>query len=320
MRFLVVGAGALGGYFGGRLLQAGHDVSFLVRPARKTQLAASGLVIHSPAGNAHLPAPTVLLAHQIRQPFDVVLLACKAYDLDDAIAGFAPAVGPETTVLPLLNGLRHLDRLTERFGHRRVIGGLARISATLDETGAVLHLGREHTLVFGEPDGERSERVARIAAAFATARFDSEASDTILQAMWEKWVHIATLASATALMRASVGDIVQAGAGQLALDLLAECSQIAAHNAHAPRAEAIARTRAMLTAEGSTLSASLAKDIDNGLPTEGEHILGDFLRRGRWCTADTVLLPVAYAQVRSYEARRVREREHGAATRQRLAA
>ncbi|HEY8332043.1 MAG TPA: 2-dehydropantoate 2-reductase [Pseudomonas sp.] len=304
MRFLVVGAGALGGYFGGRLLQAGHDVTFLLRPARAAQLAASGLVIHSPAGDLHLASPPTVLAHQLQPHYDVVIVGCKAYDLDETIASFAAAVGPETVVLPLLNGLRHLDTLTARFSYRRVLGGLGLISATLDETGAVLHLSQDHTLAFGELDGERTPRVEAIAAAFAQAAFVGRLSDSILQEMWEKWVHIATIASITTLMRASIGDIVGAGADGLALDLLDECSRIAAHNGFAPRPEAIARTRATVTAPDSRLTASLLKDIERGAPTEGEHILGDFLRRGRWSTADTILLPVAYAQVKSYERQR----------------
>ena len=306
MRILVVGAGALGGYFGGRLLQAGQDVTFLVRRRRAAQLSANGLIIRSPAGDAHLPSPTTLLAHQIKSPYDLVIVGCKAYDLEESIASFAPAVGPDTAILPLLNGLRHLDRLTERFGYRTVLGGLGRISATLDEGGDILHLSQDHTLAFGELDGVRSRRLDAIAAALATAGFDSRPSENILQAMWEKWVHIATLAGATSLLRASVGDIVRAGAQDVALELLNECSRIAAHNGFAPSPEALGRARAMVTAPDSPLTASLLKDIERGAPTEGDHILGDLLRRGRWSTADTVLLPLAYAQLRSYEARRTR--------------
>lgn len=306
MRFLVVGAGALGGYFGGRLWAAGHDVSFLVRPGRAAQLAAHGLAIRSPRGDLHVPSPPVVLAQQLQRHYDVVIVGCKAYDLEQTLAAFAPAVGPDTAVLPLLNGVRHLDTLTARFGSG-VLGGLGMISATLAGDGTILHLGQEHTLVFGELDGERTPRVEAIAAAFARAGFDGRASNAILQAMWEKWVLIATLASLTTLMRAPVGDIVQAGGEEIGLTLLQECSRIAAHNGHPPGPETLARARATLTAAGSGLSASMLKDIERGAPTEAEHILGDFLRRGRWSTADTVLLPVAYAQLRSYEARRARE-------------
>ena len=111
MKILVVGAGAVGGYFGGRLLEVGREVTFLVRPRRAAQLAKSGLVIKSPAGDVTVSAPKTVAAAALNQAFDLVLLSCKAYDLEGAIAAFAPAIGPGTLILPLLNGLRHLDRL-----------------------------------------------------------------------------------------------------------------------------------------------------------------------------------------------------------------
>src|SRR5829696_4952518 len=170
MRFLVVGAGAVGGYFGGRLLEAGRDVTFLVRPARAEQLAATGLAITSPAGDVTLPSPPTLLAADLRAPFDVVILSCKAYDLDGAMDAVAPAVGPGTAVVPLLNGMRHLDALDARFGPDRVLGGSCFISAKLDDAGRVVHLSDLHRLVFGERQGGRSPRADAIARAMAGAR------------------------------------------------------------------------------------------------------------------------------------------------------
>ncbi|MBX9583177.1 MAG: ketopantoate reductase family protein, partial [Gemmataceae bacterium] len=203
MRFLVVGAGAMGGYFGGRLLEAGRDVTFLVRPARAEKLAAAGLVITSPAGDAHLPATPTVLAADLREPFDVVLLSCKAYDLDGAMDSFAPAVGPGTAVVPLLNGLRHLDALDARFGPDRVLGGSCFISAKLDPAGRVVHLSDVHRLVFGERPGGRSPRVDAIARGMAGAKFEAAASDDVAQEMWEKWVFLAALAGMTCLTRAA---------------------------------------------------------------------------------------------------------------------
>ena len=307
MRFLVVGAGALGGYFGGRLLHGGRDVTFLERPERAAQMASRGLVVRSPTGNLQLPAPPTIQAHQIEAPYDVVIVACKAYDLEPAMGAFAPAVGPQTSILPLQNGMRHLDLLVERFGRRPVLGGACQISAVLDEDGAIVHAGTGSTLLFGELDGERTARVAHLAQALGHARFDAQATGEIVQTMWEKWIHIATLASVTALLRSNVGEIVRAGAQHIALDLLDECCRIAAFNARAPREQALARTRAALVEADSPLTGSMFHDIERGAPTECEHILGDLLRRGRWSTADTRLLPVAYAYVKAYEARRLRE-------------
>src|SRR6516162_351365 len=132
MRFLVVGAGATGGYFGGRLLEAGRDVTFLVRQARAERLAAAGLTITSPAGDVTLRSPPTVLAAELRTPFDAVILSCKAYDLGGAIESFAPAVGPGTVVVPLLNGMRHLDVLDRELGAEHVLGGQCLISSRLD--------------------------------------------------------------------------------------------------------------------------------------------------------------------------------------------
>src|SRR5437868_12538476 len=111
MRVLVVGAGAIGGYFGGRLLQAGRDITFLVRPRRASELATTGLVIKSPNGDVTLKDQPAVQADTDKDEFDVELLSCKAYDLDDAIKSFASAVGERTAIIQLLNGMRHLEVL-----------------------------------------------------------------------------------------------------------------------------------------------------------------------------------------------------------------
>ena len=307
MRILIVGAGALGGYFGARLLQAGRDVTFLVRPRRAAQLAKAGLVVRSKLGDANIPSPPLVLADDIAAPFDLILVGCKAYDLAPTMESFARAVGPETMLLPYLNGMKHLDSLSERFGAQRVLGGLAMISATLDADGIVHHLNETHVLTFGELDGSDSGRVGAIAAAFAGANFISRKTDTIVQELWEKWVFIATLGGITSLMRGVVGDIERAGAADLALSLLDECSAIAASQGHEPRPHVLERGRRLFTEPGSTLTASMMKDIERGAPTEGEHIVGDLLERGSGLSVETPLLRIVYAHLRAYEARRERE-------------
>jgi 2-dehydropantoate 2-reductase len=307
MRILVVGAGALGGYFGGRLLQAGVDVTFLLRPRRVAQLARTGLVIRSPKGDLQLPAPPSVQADAIPGPYDVVIVGCKAYDLAGTMDSFAPAVGPETVVLPLLNGMRHLDDLAQRFGQARVLGGLCLISASVDSDGIVLHHNELHGLTYGELDGSLSPRVRALEAAFGKALFDARASQTVRQDMWEKWMFIASAAGMTCLMRASVGDIVEAGGSGIATGMFDECAAIAAHNGFAPRPQAVERGHAMLTAAGSPTTASMFKDIERGAPIEADHILGDLLRRGSGDASRTPLLRIAYVHLKAYEARRARE-------------
>jgi 2-dehydropantoate 2-reductase len=308
MRVLVVGAGALGGYFGGRLVEAGRDVAFLVRPARAERLARHGLRIESARGDAHL-RPRTVLADALDGPHDLILLAVKAYSLDAAMDDLAPAVGPGTAILPVLNGMRHLDVLTARFGPDRVLGGVAQIPATLGPEGQVRHLGQGHDLAFGEPGGGISDRVRAIAALCEGANFAGRASERIAREMWEKWVMLATSAGMTCLMRAAVGDIAASPGGRDAmLALLAECRAVAAAAGHEPRPASVEAAAAMLTQEGSTLTASMLRDIERGGPTEGEHVLGDLCGRAERLGVPTPLLRLARLHVAAHEARRARER------------
>jgi 2-dehydropantoate 2-reductase len=307
MRFLVIGAGATGGYFGGRLLEAGRDVTFLVRPQRAARLAEIGLVIRSDAGNVTLPAPPTLVAGAIRDTFDVILLSCKAYDLDSAIDDFAPAVGPDTVVVPLLNGMRHLEVLERRLGASHVLGGQCLVSARLDAEGCILHLTDSQRISWGERSGGLSPRVERIAAAMAGAKFEARASDAIILDMWEKWMVLATLAGVTCLMRATIGDIVMAGGKDLTVALLEECRSIAVAAGWPPRQRFVEASVARLTDANSTLSASMLSDVERGGRTEADHILGDLLQRcGSLPGVDRSLLRIAYTSIKAHEARQAR--------------
>ena len=308
MRLLIVGAGALGGYFGGRLLQAGQDVTFLVRPRRAAQLARTGLVLRSPFGDLSLPAPPVVLATDLGRPYDAILVGCKAYDLAQTMADLAPGLGPDSFLVPMLNGLGHLEQLAQAFGPERVLGGRCLISATLDEDGVILHLNDLHDLSFGELDGSRSPRVQALEQACAQAGFKGHASTHILQEMWEKWVFIAAFASITSLMRASIGEIAAAGATELALAMFEECQGIGALNGFPPRPAASEFARAFLSDPHSPLTASMAKDIERGAPIEAEHLVGDLLRRGPAGDPHS-LLRIAYAHLQAYQARSARFRQ-----------
>ena len=311
MKTLVIGAGAIGGYFGGRLLEAGRDVTFLVRPGRAARLAEAGLVIQSSAGNLHIPSPPALQADALDGNFDLILLSCKAYDLDDAIRAFAPAIGPNTVILPLLNGMRHLERLDQAFGAPAVLGGLCLISSTLDSEGRILHLNDSHGLTYGAREAAQTAKARAVEAEFAGVNFVPKRSDAILQEMWEKWVFIATGAGITCLMRAAIGDIIAAGRGDLATKLLDECAAIAGGHGFAPRAPALQMSRAMLTMPGSLLTASMLRDIDGNGHTEAEHLLGDLMRRGGAQENPSSVLRTAYLHVAAYEERRARLAQAG---------
>jgi 2-dehydropantoate 2-reductase len=302
MRILVVGAGAIGGYFGGRLAQAGCDVTFLVRERRAAELAAAGLVIKSPLGDVTLKNPPAVQADKLAEHFDVVLLSCKAFDLDDAIKSFAPAVGPNTAILPLLNGMKHLDVLDKKFGRERVLGGLCAIAVTLNEKREVIHLQPLQSLTFGERDGKSSDRVRAIASVMEKGNFGAKTSDEIIQEMWEKWVFLASLAASTCLMRASVGVILAAPGGKdFVLGMLDECSAVAAAEGHAPRAPYLERIRGMLTAEGSPMTASMFRDIKAGAPVEADHVIGDLVGRADAAKVPVPKLRAAYTHLKAYE-------------------
>jgi 2-dehydropantoate 2-reductase len=309
MRVLVVGAGSIGGYFGGRLSEAGRDVTFLVRPGRAKALARTGLVVRSSQGNFHDPAPKLVTSDTLRESFDLIVLSCKAYDIGDAMESFAPAIGQQSAILPLLNGMSHLDDLDRRFGAAPILGGQCVISTMLDPEGRIIHLNDIHTLTFGERQAIGSARGSAIEALFAPANFTTAHSDAILQDMWEKWVFIASLAGITCLMRAPVGDIAAAGGADLAAALAAECAAIAAQNGHALRAAAMQRLGATVTQAGSPLTASMLRDIEQGGRIEAGHIIGDLLRRGTPNRSPS-LLGIAYVHLKTYEAGRHRPANH----------
>jgi 2-dehydropantoate 2-reductase len=185
MRMLIVGAGSTGGYFGGRLAQAGRDVTFLVRPGRAARLEEQGLEILSPHGNFTL-RPKVVTADQLSGPYDAILLSVKAFSLESAVSDMAAAVGPETMVLPVLNGMRHVDILANRFGKRSVVGCACKVSASIDDRGRIEQHIPIQEIAYGEMDGMVSPRIQRLDQFMRDAGFDSRLSGVIRREMWEK--------------------------------------------------------------------------------------------------------------------------------------
>ncbi len=298
----MLGAGGIGGYFGGRLAAAGVDVRFLVRPRRAAQLADTGLVVKSPLGDLAIPVKTVVEAPP---SMDAVLLACKAYDLESAMDAVAPAIGPSTWIVPLLNGVRHLDHLDARFGAEHVLGGLCHIGVALGATGEILHLNTLQRLALGARINSQQDAVQTLHGLLELGGFAPVLSQDILQEMWEKFVFLTTYAGMTTLMRASIGAIVQAEDGEaLMRQMLAECVATAAASGYIPSQDAYARMFATLSERGSAGTASMLRDLQHGGPTEHEHIIGDMLRRAHAARLDAPLLRVSLAHMQAYEATR----------------
>jgi 2-dehydropantoate 2-reductase len=306
MRVLVLGAGALGGYFGGRLVEAGAaEVGFLVRPARRAKLAAEGLRLTSPFGDWQGQV-IALTAEEVRPGWDAVMLSCKAYDLEDAIAAIRPAVDARTLVLPVLNGLAHIARLNEAFGQARVLGGLAKIQATLAPDGTVRHLNDWRWLTFGAQDGAPTPPVQALAAAFESAKgVVATAVPDVMARMWEKLVHLGTAAAGTVLLRANVGEIARSEGGTAFLHrLLERNAAIAAAEGFPMRAAFLEEYRALFADPASAYATSMLRDIEAGNSVEGEHILGFLLDRARAAGVPHELHEAAALHTRAYAQRR----------------
>ncbi len=303
MRILVLGAGGIGGYFGGRLVEAGVDVTFLVRPRRAEQLRQNGLVIQSPLGDATVPVKTVL-AGQAQPGWDAIIVACKAFDLDDAIATIRPAA-PGALIVPQLNGMRHLEALDAAFGADNVAGGMTQIGVTMEADGTIRHLNLSPVFRHGPRSPGQQARSEQLQTALAKGGSGFELSDNILLAMWQKWVFLCSAAALTCLMRATVGQIARTQDGTaLMLEAVADCTAAAEAAGFAPSQRFLEDLGKRLTDPDSPLAASMLRDIQGGKPTEANHILGDMLARARATGRTATVLRAAYAHMEAYAAQR----------------
>jgi len=301
MRILIVGAGAVGGYFGARLFEAGRDVTFLVRPGRAKQLNRDGLCIVSPHGNAVLK-PKLIMADEIDAPYDLVFLSVKSYALEAAINDFASAVGPQTMILPILNGIRHIDLLVQRFGENAVTGGVCWVVAEIDTEGRIVQTDKVQQLIYGERNGETTARLQALDATLQNAGFDARLSTNITKEIWEKWVALASLGAITCLMRGTVGDIVAAPGGtDLSLKVLKECADIATAYGHEPAEAFLSHYKNALTEPQSPRTSSMYRDLRKGASVEVDSILGDLIERGNKKGIATPLLTAAFVSLSIYQ-------------------
>ena len=306
MKALILGAGAVGGYWGARLTQAGTDVTFLLREKRAEKVKKEGLVVKSPKGDATVPVKVVTKGSE-GGPYDIVILACKAYDLGSAMESIAPAIGKHTTIVPMLNGHAHFAKLDAKFGAAHVAGGLARIAGMLGPNGEILHSGSS-----GVSFGERESVPARASlvaldAACKKAGIEGGLNANINQDLWDKWIMLGSIASMCSAMRGTVGDIMETEDGlAIMTEIFDECCQVAKAEGYAPNDKVRANVQAALTGNGSKAVASILGDIEKGGPVEGHQIVGDMLGRARKHGIAAPNLRFAYAHLQTYEARRAR--------------
>ncbi len=296
MRILILGAGAIGGYFGARLIEAGQKVDFLVRPARAKRLRANGLRVTRSNGDFAQPISCVT---ETNDEYSLVFLSCKSYDLASAIKAISPAVGKQTHVLPLLNGFSHMDALDSAFGNQRVFGGFAHISVTVNPDGSIEQFGEVARLVYGPRDGEVvSDPVTQAMASMQAQVIQTPA---IVHLMWQKFALITALAGATCLCRGSVGDILATVDGREFIErLYRECCATAQASGYVLSADMQGEALAALKTP-TPLKASMLRDIEGGRRSEGEHIVGDMLKRATALSVDAPMLLAAATQLRVYD-------------------
>lgn len=309
MKVLVLGAGAIGGYFGGRLAERGVDVTFLVRERRRQQLEQRGLRIKSIHGDFHLEQPQLLTAGEKAEFFDVILLANKAYHLPESIDAIAPYVSEQTVVIPLLNGIAHMEVLWQRFGKERVLGGLCFIETTLNADGDVIQTSKAHDAVFGEWDGGKSERVERIEQAFSGINGVIRASADIQREAWHKYLFITTLSGITTLMNAAAGPIAASRYGvELTRQLAEEAAQVMRALGAPILPDIVDKQIDLFLKLDKTMKSSMLRDMEKGLPVEADHLQGYLLERAEQLGIATPLLKIVYNNLKVYEQKREAEK------------
>jgi 2-dehydropantoate 2-reductase len=262
----------------------------------------NGLEIVSPHGGLSL-VPKAVSAGSIERPFDVVMLAVKGYSLDLALDDLAPAVGPSTMILSVLNGMRHVQRLQERFGEKVVVGSVCKITVTLDDEGRVVQLVPGHELAYGEMNGVMSARMRLLDSFMQGAGFYARMSEAIEHEMWEKWVLLATLGGVTCLMRGSIGEVEAAqGGADFVMRFLEEVVSVIRALGHPPSQDFLAKAKVFMVNHSSTIT-SMYRDLLTGRHVEADQIIGDLLTRAQSVGVATPLLAAAYTHLCVYEIR-----------------
>jgi 2-dehydropantoate 2-reductase len=308
MRYLILGAGALGGYFGGMLIKGGADVTFLVRPARAAQLRRDGLIVKTQDGGELRTQVRTVQPGQLDGTYDVVLLSCKAYDLDGAMDAIAPAMSERSVIVPVLNGVRHIDVLKERFGPERVLGGLTVINAALMPDGTIQQSQvRVNITAIGELDGRLSSRCTAIKTALEAGGISVQVTDNILVMMWEKFFGFACSATIASLSRSRAGVIARAADGAAFVSaVIGECTRAvtAVGFPPLPAFNSAGQISGLFSQPDSAYGPSILIDMEDGRPTEGEHTVGDLAERAVKAGVSAPLLTAARCNLQTYEINR----------------
>lgn len=301
MRILVLGAGGVGGFFGGRLVEKGEDVTFLVRSRRKQQLEKKGLVIRSINGDFSFQ-PQLITKEDITAPFDVILFSTKAYHLNEAITDLRPFVGENTVIIPLLNGIAHLSLLQKEFGEEKVIGGLCFIETTLNNEGDVMQTSAANRLIFGEIKPQNPERIKRISKVFAGTKASFVLSESILQDMWHKYLFITVMSGVTTLMHAPIGPIRESKDGRdFIRNVFEESVQIMRALGVPVKDNIVEEHMKTIDKISYDMKSSMQRDMEKGSFIEGKHLQGYLLNLAEQFSIEAPLLGAIYQNLKVYE-------------------
>ena len=300
MKILVLGTGGIGGFFGGFLQESGADITFLVRPKRKELLLKNKLEIFSPLGDLSL-TPNLILSNELKPIYDVILVSCKTYDLDQAMHDLKGIKG-KGIIIPFLNGFTHMKRLDLEFGSENVIGGVAHISSTINNHGAIEHFSEFKKITFGDRNKNRNNDLLTFYNTCKKAKFDVAISQDITADLWRKWVFISTVAGATTLFNCPLGEISNHEVGKKTLsDLYNECRSIAKFNGFTISDLETKNVLKNIMTPGSLIKASMLRDIEKKAPTEHEEIFGDLISEAEKFDFNCPILKSCYLRMKIYE-------------------
>jgi|TARA_B110000285_G_scaffold220471_1_gene272256 2-dehydropantoate 2-reductase len=300
MKILVLGSGGIGGFFGSYLVEAGADVTFLVRSKRKEILSINGLNIVSSLGNLSIK-PKTILSEELKPIYDVIIVTCKTYDLDQAILDLRPIKG-KGMIIPFLNGINHIEKLDKEFGSLNVMGGVAHISSNVNEQGTIEHFSEFKKLTFGNRNLINDDKIKSFYEICQKTKFDSVLSENINLDLWKKWVFISTVAGATSLFRSSLGEITKHDYGKkVVIDLFHECAEIAKLNGYDFDENEKNVQIKTVTNSGSPIKASMLRDVEKKSLTEHEEIFGDLIVAGNKYNVNCPILMSSYIKMKIYQ-------------------
>ncbi len=296
MKILILGAGAIGGFFGAHLMKSGANVSFLVREKRKDELKKSGINIFSINGELKVN-PKLLDKNLSGQHFDLIILTNKSYDLIESIREIKPYVN-KTVIIPLLNGMAHYEILDKEFGKEKIFGGTAYISTAMNNYGSIQQITSRASIKFGP----RTQKNINIANEFyeicKETEFECDFSDHIELDLWRKYVLIGATAASTVLFQKPLGEISATTYGKsLIIEIHEECKKIVLSKGYDIGIEATNYNLKLITDKGSLLKASMLRDFESGKKTECEHILGYLIELAERNNLQCDLIKAAHTRI-----------------------